>query len=133
MDVEVTQTTTTGGTAVKPGDSIPTIQEKIKLKERNTLASCADFQIKLHQSTEQTEPESINETAETEVPLIAVAKPMIATVQRNADVSWGTVEQPLIVYTPDDKNGKCILVSMIRALRVCVRYYAFVCIKIGTS
>ena len=138
MDVEVTQPTTATGKnegivyvavdgfmsqilkiKVKRGDSIPTIQKKIKLKGENTFASCAAFQIQIHQSKEQTETESIDMTTETEIPLIAMADPMCVPVEWISDVSWGTAEQPLIVYTPTPINtSKCIV--FIRVLCICI-------------
>ena len=131
MDVEVTQTNATRTASksegifyvavdglmsqmleikVKQGDSIPTIRKAIKSEGRNTFASYDAFQIKLYQSKEQTETK--------------VTKPMSATTNWNSEVTWGTVEQPLIVYTPEAINsGKCILVTM---TRVCDFVHSYV-------
>ena len=124
MDFEVTQTTatTTNSTAgerdgivyvvvdglmsqileikVKQGDSIPTIQEKIKSKGSPAFDSVPVFSIHLFLFKKQMVTE--------------FTKPLDATMKWNSEVTWGTVEQPLLVYTPKAINsGKCTLLTMI--------------------
>ena len=97
---------------VKQGDSIPTIQEKIKSKGSPAFDSIPVFSINLFLFKKQMETE--------------FTKPLTATMKWNSEVAWGTVEQPLIVYTPKAINsGKCILITMIM-INVCDFVHVYV-------
>ena len=94
---------------VKKGDSIYAIKEEIKRKGSPVFDSIAAFEMKLFESTQQTTKRKSN-YEDTEEPLMPVEKPMNAITPWKSEVTWGTKEQPLIVYTPQPpiNTGKYI-------------------------
>jgi hypothetical protein len=81
---------------VVEGNDIDDIQEKLKAKAPNTFAKVDAVEIQLYQSMPLTEAEIENNKTLLE----KEGNALRSTEQWFSNVSWGTKEQPLIVYTP---------------------------------
>ena len=79
---------------VMEGGMVTSIRDAIKKSAPITFASCDAFQLKLIRFKELSEASNDGNLLE------AVGEPLKPLEKWNSGVTWGTVKQPLIVYTP---------------------------------
>ena len=84
---------------VSHGEDIDDIKVAIKKSAPITFASCDAFQLKLIRFKELSEASNDGNLLE------AAGEPLNSLEKWNPGVTWGTVKQPLIVYTPKNTNG----------------------------
>ena len=83
---------------VSHGEDIDDIKVAIKKSAPITFASCDAFQLKLIRFKELSEASNDGNLLE------AAGEPLNSLEKWNSGVTWGTVKQPLIVYTPKKTN-----------------------------
>jgi hypothetical protein len=99
---------------VKVGDSIASIRTKVKNYARNTFASVDAQDLDLFESEQQIDSSSY-----------AKGKLLDPLNEWDPNVSWGTKQQPMIVYTPKatNKNGMYYILCVRACVCVCHDMY----------